>query len=114
MSLYWRTSGAHLAGLFEAVHGEPFAPLPGLREFITLLSARGRRFDVTTVTGEPTETTSTDDASALARRLLWLTAGSPKEQRMRALIEEWWTVPAGVLLPPARGFLGIVAWVPPR
>ncbi len=104
--------GAHLARLFEAVHGEPFAPLPGLREFIALLSARGRRFDVTTVTGEPTATTSLDDASAHARRLLWLTAGSPKEQRIRALVEEWWPAPGGVLLPAARGYFGIVAWQP--
>lgn len=106
--------GAHLAGLFEAIHGEPFAPLPGLREFIALLSARGRRFDVTTVDGDSSSTTSLDDAAALARRLLWLTAGSPREQRMRALIEEWWAAPEGVLLPPARGFFGIVAWQPPR
>lgn len=106
--------GAHLARLFEEVHGEPFAPLPGLHEFIALLSARRRRFEVATVDGDAAGVTSTDEAVALARRLLWLNAGSPKEQRMRTLIEQWWTVPGGVLLPPARGYFGIVSWLPPR
>lgn len=106
--------GAHLARLFETIHGEPFAPLPGLREFVGLLSARGRRFDVATVGGEPAGVTSLDEATDLARRLLWLNAGSPKEQRMRSLIEEWWSVPGGILLPPARGYFGIVSWLPLR
>ncbi|TAJ16464.1 MAG: class I SAM-dependent methyltransferase [Dehalococcoidia bacterium] len=106
--------GAHLARLFEAVHGEPFSPLPGLREFIALLSARGRRFDVSTVAGEPSSVTSLDEAATLARRLLWLTPDSAKDRRSRALIEEWWSVPGGVLLPPARGFFGVVAWQPVR
>lgn len=104
--------GAHLARLFEAVHGEPFSPLPGLREFIALLSARGRRFDVSTVAGEPSGVTSLDEAATMARRLLWLAPDSAKDRRSRALIEEWWSVPGGVLLPPARGFFGVVAWQP--
>lgn len=106
--------GAHLARLFEAIHGEPFAPLPGLREFIALLSARGRRFDVSTVTGEPSGVTSLDEAATLARRLLWLAPDSVKDRHARALIEEWWSVPGGVLLPPSRGFFGVVAWLPVR
>ena len=104
--------GAHLAPVFEAVHGEPFAPLPGLREFVALLSARNRRFEVATVSGEPAEVTSLDEVATLAWRLLWLAPDSPKDQQMRALIEQWWSVPGGVRLPQARGFFGIVAWEP--
>ncbi len=104
--------GAHLAPVFEAVHGEPFAPLPGLREFVALLSARNRRFEVATVSGEPAEVTSLDEAATLVRRLLWLAPDSPKDQQARALIDQWWSVPGGVRLPQARGFFGIVAWEP--
>lgn len=104
--------GAQLARLFEAVHREPLATLPALREFIALLAARGRRFDVATVTGEPATTVSLDEAVAAARRLLWLAPGSEKERRMRSLIEEWWTVPGGIALPPGRRFLGVVSWEP--
>lgn len=106
--------GAQLARLFEAIHGEPLATLPALREFIALLAARGRRFDVATVPAEPAATTTLDEAVAAARRLLWLAPGSAKEQRMRALIEEWWAVPGGVALPPGRRFLGVVSWEPAR
>lgn len=106
--------GAHLARLFEAVHGEPLATLPALREFIALLSARGRRFDVATVAAGPEAAVSRDEAAALARRLLWLAPGSAKEQRMRSLVEAWWAVPGGVALPPGRRFLGVVSWEPAR
>lgn len=104
--------GAQLARLFEAVHGEPLATLPALREFIALLSARGRRFDVATVVGEPATVVPLDEAVAMARRLLWLAPGSEKERHMRSLIEEWWTAPGGIALPPARRFLGAVSWEP--
>lgn len=80
--------GAHLTPLFKAVHGEPFAPLPNLRESIALLSARKRRFEVATVPGEPTEVISLEGATALARRLLWLSADSLKDRHSRALIEQ--------------------------
>ena len=106
--------GAHLAPLFEAVHGEPFAPLPGLREFIALLSARTRRFEVATVSGEPADITSLDEAATMARRLLWLAPDSAKDRQARALVEQWWRVPGGVRLPQARGYFGIVAWEPAR
>lgn len=105
--------GAHLARLFEAVHGEALAPLPALREFIALLVARGRRFDVATVSSEQPAVVSLDEAATEARRLLWLATGSEKDRRTRALIEEWWAVPGGIHLPAARGHFGIVAWYPP-
>ncbi len=106
--------GAHLASLFEAVHGEPLATLPALREFIALLSARGRRFDVATIAAEPSDVVPLDEAAALARRLLWLAPGSAKEQQMRSLIESWWTVPGGIAMPPGRRYLGAVSWEPAR
>ena len=37
-----RAPGAAFAGLWKAVHGSPYAPLPALPEFLRLLEARGR------------------------------------------------------------------------
>lgn len=109
-----RARGAQMAPLFEAVHGEPLATLPSLREFVAVLAARGRRFEVATVEGDRPSVLPLEDAAALARRLLWLAPGSPKEQRMRALLQEWWGTPDGIAMPPGRRWVGIVTWEPPR
>ncbi|MEX2446104.1 MAG: methyltransferase domain-containing protein [Dehalococcoidia bacterium] len=107
--------GATLRPLFEAVHGEPLHTLPALREFVALLGARGRRAEVRTVGGgETTVLAPHEDAYAEARRLLWLAPDSEKDRRMRALMDEWWGTPAGIRMPAARPFIGIVSWTPPR
>lgn len=106
--------GAQLARLWEAVHGEPLQTLPALREFVALLGARGRRYDVRTVAGDPRpEPAPPEQAYTGARRFLWLAEGSEKERRMRALIDDWYGEPGGVRLPPTRRFIGIVSWDPP-
>lgn len=105
--------GATLAPLFEAVHGEPLQALPALPEFVGLLAARGRRFEVRTAgSGELTELTPRDKAYELARRLLWLSPDSPKDRRMRELVDDWWGRPDGIEMPTARPFIGIVSWSP--
>lgn len=110
-----RARGAQLADLFLAVHGEPMATLPSLREFVALLGARGRRYEVRTVgSGETRERPRpAEEAYAAARRLLWLAEGSEKDARMRALIDEWYGTPEGVALPSMRPWVGIVSWEPP-
>ena len=70
--------------------------------------------DVATVPAEPEAVVFLDEATALARRLLWLAPGLAKEQRMRSLIEAWWAAPGGIALPPGRNFLGVVSWEPAR
>lgn len=106
--------GANLAGLFEAVHGEPMATLPALKEFAALLGARNRRYEVRTVSaGREFELMEREAAFEAARRLLWLAPGSAKEQRMRELMEAWWGTPEGVRVPVFRRFIGIVSWEPP-
>lgn len=105
--------GTSLAGLFEAVHGEPMHTLPALRDFVALLAARGCRYEVRTVdaSGE-SPVTAPDLAFAEARRLLWLADGSPKDQRMRDLMAEWWSTADGIALPPAPAYIGVVSWLP--
>lgn len=106
--------GASLAPLFEAVHGEPLQTLPALREFVALLGARGRRYEVKTVgAGQSTDLTPPDEAYESARRLLWLTPGSAKDQRMRTLVDDWWGGPTGIAMPAFRPAIGIVSWLPP-
>jgi SAM-dependent methyltransferase len=105
--------GASLAPLFESVHGEPLQTLPALHEFVALLGARGRRYEVRTVgTGNTTDLTPPDEAYEMGRRMLWLSPGSAKEQRMRALMQEWWGQADGIAMPAARPFIGIVSWLP--
>ncbi len=107
--------GVALAPLFEAVHGEPLQALPALREFVALLGARNRRFEVRTVSkGVEEELTEREEAFELARRMLWLAAGGEKERRMRELMERWWGRAEGIALPVQRRFIGIVSWEPAR
>ncbi|MEX1022029.1 MAG: methyltransferase domain-containing protein, partial [Dehalococcoidia bacterium] len=107
--------GAHLARLFEAVHDEPMATLPSLREFVALLGSRGRRYEVRTVDGGDAGTPRpAEEAYAVPRRLLWLAEGSEKDGRMRRLVDEWYGGPDGVTLPAMRPWIGLVAWAPPR
>ncbi len=106
--------GANLAALFEAVHGEPMATLPALKEFVALLGARNRRYEVRTVSaGREFETMEREQAFELARRLLWLAPGSAKDAHMRELMEEWWGGPEGIAMPVFRRFIGVVSWEPP-
>lgn len=106
--------GTHLARLFEAVHGEAMHTLPALREFIAILGARGRRFEVRTVADDTPHVVPREQAFREARRLLWLAEGSAKDARMQALIQEWWGEPDGVTLPVASEFIGVVTWEPPQ
>ena len=107
--------GATLRPLFEAVHGEWLRRLPGLKEFVALLGARERRYELRTVgQGGTVTVVAHEDAYAEARRLLWLAPGSAKERRMRALMDQWWWTPDGMSMPASRPFIGIVTWEPPR
>jgi len=106
--------GANLAALFEAVHGEPMATLPALKEFVALLGARNRRYEVRTVSsGRETEQMDREQAFEMARRMLWLAPGSAKDLRMRELVEAWWGNEAGIAMPAFRRFIGVVSWEPP-
>ena len=107
--------GANLAPLFEAVHGEPLQALPALKEFVALLGARNRNYEVRTVSsGRAYELMEREQAFEMARRMLWLAPGSAKDARMRELMETWWGAPEGIRMPAFRRFIGIVSWEPPR
>ena len=103
--------GAQFAELFEEVHGEPFEPLPALHEFVALLGALGRSYEVRRVwSGTPATPIEPEHARTFVRRLLWLQPGSDKDRRMCDLIDQWWGGPDGVLLPLGLREIGMVTW----
>lgn len=108
-----RARGAQFAKLWAAVHGEPMQTLPSLTEFVGVLGALGRRYDVATVGDEvDQETVAPEDGYARARRFLWLAEGSARDARMRLLIDEWYGSPEGLVMPSARPWVGVVSWTP--
>jgi SAM-dependent methyltransferase len=111
-----RARGAQLADLFEAVHDEPMATLPSLREFVALLGAMGRRYEVRTAgTSEERERARpAEEAYAVARRLLWLAPNTEKDAKMQQLVTDWYGTPEGIALPSMRPWIGIVSWEPRR
>lgn len=70
--------------LWPAIHGEPRATLPALREFLVLLLARDRLFELQLAERPPMSTDSLDQALQMARRQTWVRPGSPKDELLRA------------------------------
>jgi SAM-dependent methyltransferase len=101
-SLFWR-----------GVHGEDRVRLPALPEFVTLLFARGRLPQITLVERTPPTFASFDDALAMARRQLWVRAGSAKDETLTALALESVTERDGrFAFDWAPTKIGIVSWLP--
>lgn len=105
--------GTQVADFFEAVHGEPMATLPALREFVAVLGARGRRYEVlTAASDEQPSPQPAEDAYQTLRRLLWIREGSDLDRRMCAMADEWYGAEGGLILPAMRPWVGVVAWWP--
>lgn len=73
--------------LWEKVHGEARLQLPGLREFLQLLLARGATPDVRILTRQGWQIPP-EDLPETARRRLWLREGSEKDQRLQQLLAD--------------------------
>ena len=102
--------------LFEQLHAEPYIRPPAFREFIDLLSARRRRFDVQTM---PVSWPVEDLDAVMAdrgRKNFLLREGSEKEPRLREMfVEHFGTEDGQIALPhPTGSFFAIVSWEPPR
>ena len=98
---------------WQGVHGEPRVRLPALPEFTTLLFARGRLPEITLVDRVPPTFASYDEALAMARRQLWLRAGSAKDEKLAALVRDALTERDGrFAFEWAPTKIGIVSWGP--
>jgi len=73
--------------LWEQVHGEARQLLPGMREFMYLLLARGAVPEVH-LAKRHFRTMDEDGVREEARRRLWLSEGSEKEQKLQSLLAD--------------------------
>lgn len=111
----WGTGFTPYEPLFTELHGEPYIRPPAFREFIDLLCARRRRFDIETL---PVSWPAEDLEAALAdrgRKNFLLREGSEKEARLRELLIEHYGTGGGQIEIAGNfgAFTALVTWEPP-
>lgn len=106
----------HLAEPFwPPVHAEARVPLPALTEFLALLLARGRLFDLTLVEREPLAHGEADGPLGWLYQQLFVAPDSDKGRRLAALARQAITGRGGRwALSWDPSAVGIVTWRPPR
>jgi SAM-dependent methyltransferase len=95
--------------LWPAIHGVERAALPSLPEFLALLLARGRLFEVQLVDRSPQSYSEPQQALAWLRQQLWTAPDGVKDGQLQTLLRErlqerdgrfalsWQPVPVGVV-----------------
>lgn len=107
-------SPAQVAARFwPSIHGEEREPLPALPEFLSLLMARGRFFDMKKLTRGVLSYPTLEAASAFFRQQLFIEPGGAKDRQLQAILstevqerEDGYALRAGPVP------LGIVTWSP--
>jgi SAM-dependent methyltransferase len=100
--------------LWPDIHGEPRAALPALPEFLALLLARGRPFEVRLAERLGATYESVEQAAHFARRQTWVRPGSEKDRLMQAAIARSLSERNGrYAFNWEPGQVGIVSWAPP-
>jgi len=101
------------APFWPAVHGEPRELLPALREFISLLLARGRLCEVRLYERPGGRWETPETPLPFLRQQLWVREGSDKDQKLRAeLLRLQQKVDGGYSFRPDPVPLGVVTWKP--
>jgi SAM-dependent methyltransferase len=99
--------------LWPAVHGVERATLPALPDFLALLIARGRPFEVRLAPRDLQAYESLEEAQEFGRRQTWVQPGSAKDQRLREALEERLIEREGkYAFSWEPGTVGIVSWRP--
>ena len=107
--------GTPLEPLWSALHDEPLAELPALREFLAILGARGRAFDLTTTPPPPLPAQPLDEVIDSYRHRYFVARGSAREARMRELLLKRYAGDDGlVALPLPFEQTAVVSWEPPK
>lgn len=110
-----RPPASAFGGVWEAVHGEPRALLPSLPEFLSLLLAKGRLFEVRLVPRTPMTFQGVDHVLDGARRQTWVQPGGEKDRRLEEYVRGALVEHEGRLSFPVRpSVVGIVTWEPHR
>jgi SAM-dependent methyltransferase len=99
---------------WTAIHGEERVALPALPEFLALLLARERLFEVSLSERPPRRWASRADLVAFLRRQLWLHPDSAKARRLEALVETLPAEPDGAIVDRSSFQIGLVSWSPVR
>jgi SAM-dependent methyltransferase len=103
------------AAIWEGLYGEPLHALPGLREFVAVLGALGRRYDVRTYPVAPPPPMNLDRAVEESRWRYWIGRGTEREATLRELLRARYSQADGMLrLPPRRNYSAAVWWEPAR
>jgi SAM-dependent methyltransferase len=98
---------------WPAVHGEPRVPLPALPEFLALLLARGKLFEVHLGARPPLGYPSLDALVAFLRQQLFVEPGSAKDRLLQELAREHVRQADGRFwLSSGATPLGVVTWKP--
>jgi FkbM family methyltransferase len=111
--LFERAPVADFAPLWLPVHGEERALLPGLREMLLLLLARGRLPEVSLFPTRRPTFESIEALHAAARRPLWVREGSAEDERLREAVAKMAVkVEGGYALTEKPRVLGMLSWAP--
>ena len=101
--------------LWPAVHGVERAALPSLPEFLTLLLARGRLFEMRLVDRSPQSYEQPDQGLAWLRQQLWTAPDSDKDRTLQRVARERIQERDGrYALSWAPVSVGVVTWAPPQ
>lgn len=97
--------------LWPKVHGEARAMLPALPDFLVMLVARGRPFEVTLFEREPMSYADKEQIYAFLRRQTWVEEGSAKDRALMDAVDAQITERDGrYALSWEPGYVGIVRW----
>ncbi len=100
--------------VFEALYGEPLRPVPALIEFLAVLGALGRTFEVRAFPVRTPRPMTAADALADARWRIGVPEGSPRDARLRELLVTLYGDASGLVrVPPRRTYSAVVSWTPP-
>lgn len=100
------------APAWPPIHGEPRALLPGMRDFLVVLLARGRLFDLTLAGARPPASyDEVPDAQTFLRMQLFIEAGGEKDRALAEWLENRRS-DGKIRLSDTPQQIGVVRWAP--
>lgn len=109
-----RAPSSPLPEVWEAVHGEPFSPLPALRELLAVLLAMGRQVDVEPVPVPMPPRRPLEQVLDHVRRIYHVSGGSKKDRTLLEILERDFRGSDGLVRMPApERYSSVVSWLPP-
>lgn len=99
--------------VWEELYGEPYRPLPGLRELVAVLLAMGRRVDIQTIPAAQPLPQPLEEALGANRWLYRIEPGSEREAILRGILQRSFGAPSGLVqMPRLRQYSAVISWPP--